>query len=236
MISHPHQCIFVHIPKTAGTSIELFFKKALGLPPKAKAPLTLSRNKVREIGPPHLTHLKAYEFYQNQYVSEEQFDTYFKFSFVRNPWDRVVSFYKYSNLDLLISFETFVMKELPKLIKERSYFYAPQYDFIYHEGKKLVDFIGRFENLQNDFNKVCDTLGISDFKLPHERKNKVITLKKRVNETYKKLKRRPRLLFKYSPDKIDSSYYKDYYAESESLKEKVYELYKNDIKKFNYSF
>ncbi len=236
MISHPHQCIFVHIPKTAGTSIESFFKKNLGLHPKAKAPLAISRNKVQAVGPPHLTHLKANEFYENCYVSEEQFDRYFKFSFVRNPWDRVVSFYKYSNLDLLISFHSFVTDELPKLMKERSYFYAPQYQFIYQDGEQLVDFVGRFENLQQEFEKVCDTLDISDSKLPHKRKTKVITLKKRARETYKKLKRRPRLLFDYSPDKIDSSDYKDYYKAGKNLKEKVYELYQNDIETFNYSF
>lgn len=235
MISHPQECIFVHIPKTAGTSIELFFKNELDLPAKAKAPLVLSKNKVGEIGPPHLTHLKAHEFYENCFISEELFDSYFKFSFVRNPWDRVVSFYKYSNLNLLISFKTFVNNELPKLLKERSYFYAPQYDFIYQNGEKLVDFVGRFEQLQKDFDKVCDKLDISDSKLPHERKSKVMTIKKRCNEMYKKLKRRPGLVFKYRPDRIDSSNYRDYYSNN-SLKEKVYDLYKHDVEEFGYSF
>lgn len=236
MISHTHKCIFVHIPKTAGTSIELFFKKKLGLPPSAKAPLTLTRNKVKQIGPPYLSHLKAYEFYTNHYVSEDQFNTYFKFSFVRNPWDRVVSFYKYSHLNLLISFDTFVLKELPKLTNERSYFYATQYEFLYHNGEQLVDFIGRFENLQKSFDKVCDILGISESKLPHTRKRKILPIKKRASEMYKKLKRRPRLLLTYRPDPINSLDYREYYSMNKNLKERVYDMYKKDIEVFGYSF
>jgi hypothetical protein len=79
-----------------------------------------------------------------------------------------------------------INKELPRnIIKQKIYkFVTEQSDFnkqvvlreqnkfISVEGKLVVDFIGRFENLQNDFDVVCDKLGIKHTELPHVNKGK----------------------------------------------------------------
>ena len=95
MISHHHKCIFIHIPKTAGQSIEHCFIRSLGLTWETRAPLLLRYNDRPELGPPSLAHLKYSEYSEYKYITEEQIQTYFKFAFIRNPWSRLVSIYKY---------------------------------------------------------------------------------------------------------------------------------------------
>ena len=75
MISHRHRCIFIHIPRTAGTSIEKWMvgEDWWNVEPESK----------------HLLASQAKERYA------EFWDDYWKFSIVRNPWDRFVSLAKY---------------------------------------------------------------------------------------------------------------------------------------------
>ena len=77
MISHPHKFVFIHIPKTGGSSIETLF---LGKPQRRWAP---------EINH-YFQHATAAEL-RNRLMNRDNFDRYFKFAFVRNPWDRIVS-------------------------------------------------------------------------------------------------------------------------------------------------
>ena len=47
----------------------------------------------------------------------------------------------------------------------------PQYEFIYNpEGRLLVDFVGKFENMQEDFDKLCDHFGVPHTPVPHKNK------------------------------------------------------------------
>ncbi|EDY37692.1 conserved hypothetical protein [Cyanobium sp. PCC 7001] len=79
MISHDHRCIFIHIPRTAGTSIEEWLNPTPQwiLAPEQK----------------HLSSIQAKILYKDYW------DYYFKFSIVRNPYTRSVS--------LLSSFSSF---------------------------------------------------------------------------------------------------------------------------------
>ena len=62
MISHHQKCVFVHIPKNAGQSIEHVFINLLELTWETRAPLLLRRNEHPELGPLRLAHLKAEEY------------------------------------------------------------------------------------------------------------------------------------------------------------------------------
>lgn len=127
---------------------------------------------------------------------------YFKFAFVRNPWDRAVSRYfhvksnsskqrlkRYRNS----TFEEYVRNDnneffldtdrfLNSFIGQRVHLkkimdkYSPfenQLDWIVDEnGEVLIDFVGRFENLTSDFETICEKIGIPSISLKHINKSK----------------------------------------------------------------
>jgi len=158
MISHKCKFVFVHINKTGGTSIEEILKK-------------LSRNLN---GKHHFI-----QEYRKLADAKHGFENYFKFTIVRNPWDRLLSnyFYKklnYNNLIQDLSFKKWITNSC-----DRNYSFEnclsrhTQLDWIVDEnGEVVVDFIGKFENLQEDFDTICDKIGIPRQKLPHKNKSK----------------------------------------------------------------
>jgi hypothetical protein len=100
---------------------------------------------------------------------------YFCFTFVRNPWDRVVSFFsnkvqgdlyaplkRYKGFSQGMSFQDTV-RAIAEIDDENSdEHFASQYTFIFDEsGRRLVDFVGRFEYLERDWREVCDRSGIT---------------------------------------------------------------------------
>ena len=173
MISHKHKYIFIHIPKCGGTSVE----DAL-LEPRCrrrKKDLFGLPNKYQTGG---LQHLMSSHIIEE--VGEDIFNKYFKFSFVRNPWDKMVSQYHYSTTlreDLLnyigiskfSSFKEYIHRVSKSKIHVQ---WDQQYKFLYINKKCVVDFIGRFENLEEDFNTICDKIGIPQQQLPHKKKSK----------------------------------------------------------------
>ena len=146
--SDEYQCIFIHIPKAAGTSVAL----------------TLFGQSSR--------HVPWFEYYQ---VNPAKFGRYFKFAFVRNPWDRLVSTYfflKRGGIDpqdriwadailaVFPTFESFVLGWLsPQTVLTWVHF-LPQHYFICDDsGMLMMDFVGRFENMESDFAIVAARLG-----------------------------------------------------------------------------
>lgn len=156
MINHRLQCIFIHIPRTGGTSIES----------------ALCGQDWWQIAPAE-KHLIAS---QARAVYAEYWDSYFKFSFVRHPFTRFASMAKYP--------EMFFGERLKRVTSQsidsyRRRYGAPvtiEYDWRFfgredvegpwHESGTIyansldeeLDFIGRFETLAEDFRMVCKHL------------------------------------------------------------------------------
>ncbi len=244
MISHHHKCIFIHIPKTAGQSVEHCFIHALGLTWDTRAPLLLRHNDRTELGPPSLAHLKYAEYSKYKYITEEQLQTYFKFAFVRNPWSRLISIYKYMGHSKKMDFKSFLMKSFKnELWNNRYWFVCPQSEYVCDEnGELILDFVGRFENLQDDFNYICTKIGLQETELPHVNKSekthnkdpKEITLKF-LQKTLMPWQLYNSILHRYRIMTIPNfKLYKDYY-DNESI-EFVAELYRTDIELFGYKF
>lgn len=211
MLSHELKCVFVHIPKTAGMSVERYFLEILGLDEEQRPQLLLRPNNDPALGPPRLAHLKAADYVGCGHISEIDFNRYFRFSVVRNPWDRLVSMYRYLGHAKKTDFSDFVFNRFyPKLWREMSYFVRPQVDFIYDSsGRLLVNEILRFESLEEGFAKIRERLGLPASELP------------RVNTSYQR------------PGKKNPPYQTYYKAETRLW---VSELYRSDIERFGYSF
>ena len=147
---HKTKTIFIHIPKTAGTSLvqSIYLKSPEG-------------------------HRKA-AFFKSLF--KDRFIKFFKFCFVRNPYDRLYSSYKFLEsggvnrhdvnafqkyLMNYKDFEDFVLNGLSVELLDEIIHFAPQTNFICdQEGVILVDFIGRFENLEKDFLELVDRLNL----------------------------------------------------------------------------
>lgn len=169
MIAHPLKTVFVHIPKTAGYSIEQVFLSYLGLEQSSRAALLLREKLSHESGPPRLSHLKSGEYKSCGFLTEKQSEEYYFFTVVRNPWTRVKSFYRYLKFDQTLSLNEFVEKQLEKEMSSDKYswFMRPQTEFIYDSSDKLlVHTICRFEQLQADFNVVLENIGLPKTELP----------------------------------------------------------------------
>jgi hypothetical protein len=183
LLSYRHKFLFVHIAKTGGTSIRAAlererWKDAYRLPRFLCSRLSaLTGHRLGAKFPRHAKAIAAKEM-----LPRELFDELFKFAFVRNPWDLQVSSYHHIRrerphlMEHIRDFPSFLRW---KLDPERPYHYIIdtsielQSDYLRDLGGKIiVDFIGRYENLQADFDRVCARLGIPSRPLPHRRQAK----------------------------------------------------------------
>jgi hypothetical protein len=153
MLSRDYRTIFVHIPKTGGQSIETVFLRVHGLTWEQRAPLLLRPNADPAKGPPRLAHLYAREYVSCGHVTAEEFDSFFKFAVVRNPWARAVSSYKYMEQGRGNPFDRFIHDLLDwRRGAAQTRQMDPQVNFIRSaEGKLIVDRLLRFENLAAEF-------------------------------------------------------------------------------------
>ena len=176
-ISYSHRFIFIHVYRVAGQSVSAALKPYSHVPRRRaidRVPL------VRRIGYPRIRkliehrhgHIKAKELRASV---PELFDPFFKFAFVRNPWDWQVSIYHYvrqrtdhPDHDFFCGFRDFedylgwrIHDQGPEL----------QCEFVLDDaGELIVDFVGHFETLAEDFGTVCEHVGIESA-LPHRNRS-----------------------------------------------------------------
>ncbi len=157
-ISYSHKFIFIHIPKTAGTSVSVALSavshqlreqlvnrllKKVGISVNHYGPHTWKQFRLHETALTVKRHLPT-----------RIYDHFFKFAFVRNPWDQLVSSYhwisqnpKHGRHKLVrsLSFDEYL-----RYVMARGKF--SQHGFILDRHERLiVDFVGRFERLAEDF-------------------------------------------------------------------------------------
>ena len=158
LVSESHRFLFVHVPRTGGTSIQ-----------EALQPFSTqaSRNRINKVAskmglrawnrrhfPVHTTLRSASRSLPGGIVQD-----LFKFAFVRNPWGRLASdyFFKLNNTDHrrhgetvgLGGFEAWLSQEAGKERSSQLAMLGPD-----------LDFQGRFESLSEDFGRICERLGL----------------------------------------------------------------------------
>jgi len=144
--------IFIHINKTAGTSIG----NAIGLPIKHHQ---TAREVIAKIG-------------------RDKWNEAYKFTLVRNPWDKVVSHYEYRRkrnktglASNEIPFPEWVRKtygpDKDPLFYNNPKAFQPQVEWLKDDkGEISIDFIGKFESIDEDFRQIRNAIGV-DADLPH---------------------------------------------------------------------
>jgi hypothetical protein len=199
MIIHEHKFIFVHVPRTGGTTIETAFNHGFGFPV-----------------------LEGKHCYYRNYSTSNKFskfiseEGYKSFSYIRNPWGRVVSIYRFAKPPVGRghplsdfcegTFEEFVDK-LPHIINKVGRALPIHTYVINTNGELAIDFVGRFENYLDDWVLICKGLGIEYKELTHE----------------------------LNTGSSDEKTVWDHYVSQEMI-DKVGELYKDDIEMFGYTF
>lgn len=153
IISDSRKFVFVHIPKNAGTSIRF------ALRPFGEDQWRGSRVAWHETLPAMM-------------ARHPELKSHFKFAFVRNPWERLVSLFfslKQSGVETFRQFRDMENLEIMlRLLNSNAAWLCnmralrAQCEYICGEdGRRLTDFVGRFENLEADFGLICRRIGIA---------------------------------------------------------------------------
>ena len=146
MVIDTYKCIYVAVPKTGSKSI----RSRIGWPVNFHEDITQIK----------------------QGITLEKFNSYYKFGFVRNPWDRAVSLYhrvERGHVRSSISFDQFIyghtratdtcIHPTPKV---------NQLDFfVDSKGHIVADYIGKFETLEQDWKHICNIINCPEVNLPH---------------------------------------------------------------------
>lgn len=206
MISHSHQWVFVPINRTASSSMQVVLEKSCDIFGVNKQGESLK----------HETILEA-----KRRLSEDQFNRYFKFTVVRNPWDRIISIYLYTPVDRITAKQGYTRQDqyeklspflsssfsgihfykwLRNISTNKSKFLAPCSFWL--RGK--IDFIGRYEQLDKAWGYISNHIGLSKESLSQLLRNK--------NRTH----------------------YRDYY--DQVTKHLVAEIFAEDIDQWGYEF
>lgn len=212
IISHKYKFIYFPIYKVASSSLKTMMAQLLD---------------IEDVEALMNVHSIEFPLVDNPF----RYPDYFKFCFVRNPWERIVSCYedkirkdkkitnpwflegicrgflRYGNLFRVgMSFEEFleVVKDIPDSKADQHF--RSQFTFITDKNKNLlVDFMGRFENIDKDFKIISDRIGLGEMNLVHK-----------------------------NPGPGKKKHYQKYY--NERTKKIFRQRYKEDIELLNYKF
>jgi hypothetical protein len=165
MINFKHKFVLIHVPKTGGSSFRYQLDQD-SFEDKFKFGHASAKDHMDYLG--------------------EDYKEYFSFAITRNPWDRLVSSFFYlqkggsqgkydlkmeKKLSKFKSFEDFICADsgLDSFLDEVHF--KPQYAMLYEGGECLVDFVGKYEELQQSFDFVCEKLNLKKTTLAHKNKS-----------------------------------------------------------------
>lgn len=172
MISLKYNFLFVHIPKTAGNSIQNILRTYSEDRVVCLNPLQDGVERFGVISERFRTqkHSKLKDY--RTALGNDLFTKLFKFTTVRNPWDRMISnYFSPHRGDVFWSRDHFknLIFEVEPIT---SYLILDPYDVQTLSSFRYIDYFIRYENLNEDFKKACDLIGIPWEPLPTRNKSK----------------------------------------------------------------
>jgi len=164
IISKLHRFVFVAIPKTGTHSVRQALREQMGPDDMEQVALFVDKSlpfpELAKLGHGHISLREL-----RPHMSAEDFDGFFKFAFVRNPFDRYVSYCSFMTRtnDAFERDPKAVMRHfLFKAPPLRHILFAPQYHFVTDkDGALLTDMIGRVEQMQESYDAICAKIGIA---------------------------------------------------------------------------
>lgn len=163
IISHRHRFVFTAIPKTGTHSVRRALRAHLGEEDLEQVALFVQKSlPFEDLARMGHGHIRLREV--RPHLGEEAFARYFKFAFVRNPFDRFISYCAF------MTREGGEFARDPKAVMAHFLFRAPplghilfqpQFSFVCDEGGALLtDEVGRVEEMQASYDRFCEKLGI----------------------------------------------------------------------------
>lgn len=206
ILSHRHRFIFFAIPKTGTHAIRFALRDHLGEADEEQVRLFVHKAmpypEIARIGHGHISWQEI-----SAVVGPEVLEACFKFTIVRNPWERFVSYcaFMHKNVDWFADDPQRAMMDVLTRPEPRAHIgFRPQHTFVCDEaGRIRVDFVGRHETMQASYEEICARIGLPTVTLQH------------LNTSV------------HGP-------WRDYYTAD--LRARVAELYARDIELFGYSF
>jgi len=162
IISGLHKFIFVAIPKTGTHSVRRALREHMGPQDVEQVGLFVQRQfpipDLAKIGHGHITLGQV-----RPYLKPEAWESYFKFAFVRNPFDRFVSYCSF------MMREGDAFQRDPKAVMRHFLANPPHGHILFHhqhsfvtdaDGKLLTDYVGRVEEMQQSYDDIAARIGI----------------------------------------------------------------------------
>jgi Sulfotransferase family len=205
IISSLRKFIFVAIPKTGTHSVRRALREHMGPDDLEQVGLFVQKKfPIPELARLQHGHLSLQQV--QPYLEPKEFDSFFKFAFVRNPFDRFVSYCAFmtraeGHFD---RDPQMVMRHMIENPPWQHVLFQPQHSFVADaNGRLLIDTIGRVEEMQKSYDEIAARIGIPTASL------------ERVNPSNRRN-------------------YRDYY--DDALVEGVARLYARDLETFGYEF
>ncbi|UQV19159.1 sulfotransferase family protein [Brevundimonas albigilva] len=165
IVSHRHRFIFAAVPKTGTHAVRQALREQMGAEDVEQVGLFVDKRfPWRDLAAIRHGHLSLAQV--RPYLGDDAFAGYFKFAFVRNPFDRFVSYCAF----MLRGGEVFerrrrdVMRHfLFEQPPEQHILFQPQASLLVAEdgATLLTDAIGRVEDMQGSYDAICGRIGIA---------------------------------------------------------------------------
>ncbi|MBX3692206.1 sulfotransferase family 2 domain-containing protein [Dokdonella sp.] len=168
IISRHRRFIFFAVPKTGTHSVRRALRPHLAEDDLEQVGLFVQKRfpfpELNAIGHGHLSVRQVHPV-----LGAETFDNYFKFAFVRNPFDRFVSYCAFMSRQTG-SFEVAPQAFMRHIVRDappwQHVLFRPQHEMLVDAaGRVAMDMLGRVENMQADYDRICGHIGIPSTKL-----------------------------------------------------------------------